>query len=199
MQKMTERPPSIAALTLRAMNFGSSVSWSDSMSGSFFDKRDLARFIDCGATYIVGLFQNHTALAVANDNPVDLGILELLDTDLTSEGTIGLVENVLGSDADLGVGKATGEGEVQGGRGDDDLGVGVEISGVEVLHDVGDGLSNTVPGLFGQLRFLEELITLDGGARLRPARLGRGDVHLKVTSDEELARHFGCIMDMGNE
>lgn len=100
---------------------------------------------DC--TYLVGLLQDDTALAVANDNPVNLGVLQLLDADLAGEGTVGLVEDVLGSDADLGVGQAAGEGEVEGGGRDDDLGVGVELGGVEVVHDVGDALSNTVPVL----------------------------------------------------
>lgn len=84
---------------------------------------------------------------MANDNPVNLGVLQLLDADLAGESTVGLVEDVLGSNADLGVGQAAGEGEIEGGGRDDDLGVGVELGGVEVVHDVGDALSNTVPVL----------------------------------------------------
>ena len=82
---------------------------------------------------------------MADDNPVDAGILQLLDTDLTGESTVGLVEDVLGSNTDLGVGQAAGEGEVQSGRRDDNLGGGIELSVVEVLDDVGDALDNTVP------------------------------------------------------
>lgn len=100
-----------------------------------------------GCTYLVGLLQDDTALAVANDNPVDLGVLQLLDADLAGESTVGLVEDVLGSNTDLGVGQAAGEGEIEGGGRDDDLGVGVELGGVEIVHDVGDALSNTVPVL----------------------------------------------------
>lgn len=84
---------------------------------------------------------------MTDNNPVDLGIAELLDADLAGESTVGLVEDVLGSNANLGVGQAAGEGEVEGGRRDDDLGVGVELSGVEVLHDAGDALLHTVPVL----------------------------------------------------
>lgn len=99
----------------------------------------------CGTTYLVRLLQDDTALGVTDDNPVDLGVAELLNADLTGEGTVGLVEDVLGSNADLGVGQAAGEGEVEGGRRDDDLGVRVELGGVEVLHDAGDALLHTVP------------------------------------------------------
>ena len=108
-----------------------------------------------GCTYLVGLLQDDTALAVANDNPVNLGVLQLLDADLAGESTVGLVEDVLGSDADLGVGQAAGEGEVEGRGRDDDLGVGVELGGVEVIHDVGDALSNTVPVLLVNWEGLE--------------------------------------------
>jgi hypothetical protein len=98
-------------------------------------------------TYLVGLLQDNTAFAVADDSPVDLGVAELLNADLTGESTVGLVVDVLGGDANLGVGQAAGEGEVDGRGGDDDLGVGVKLGGVEVLHDVGDALLNTVPVL----------------------------------------------------
>lgn len=82
---------------------------------------------------------------MSEDGPVDVGLTELLHTDLTGESTVGLVEDVLGSNADLLVGQAAGEGEVQGGRRDDNLGVRVELSRVKVVHDVGDALDNTVP------------------------------------------------------
>lgn len=84
---------------------------------------------------------------MADDNPVDLGVAEMLNADLTGESTIGLVVDVLGGNANLGVGQAAGEGEVDGGGRDDDLGVGVELGVVEVVHDVGDALLNTVPVL----------------------------------------------------
>lgn len=95
--------------------------------------------------YLVRLLQDHSPLAVADDNPVDLGIAKLLDADLTGESTIGLVVDVLGGDTDLGVGQAAGQGKVQRGGRDDDLGRGIELRGIEVLHDGGDAFRNTVP------------------------------------------------------
>lgn len=88
---------------------------------------------------------------MADDSPVDLGVTEMLNTDLTGKSTVGLVIDVLGGNANLGVGQVAGEGEVDGGGRDDDFGVGVELGGVEVFHDVGDALLNTVPVLLGQL------------------------------------------------
>lgn len=81
-----------------------------------------------------------------NESPVDLEVLELLDADLTGESTVGPVEDVLGSDADVVVGDLAGERQVRSGRGDDDLGVGVELGRVEVVDDGGDAVGNTVPG-----------------------------------------------------
>jgi hypothetical protein len=100
---------------------------------------------ECGYAYLISLLEDHSALAVADDSPVNLGIAELLNTDLSGESTIGLVVDVLGSNTDLGVGKLAGQSEVDGGGGDDDLGAVVELGGIEVLHNVGDALSNTVP------------------------------------------------------
>jgi len=84
---------------------------------------------------------------VSDESPVDLEVLELLDADLTSESTVGLVENVLGGDADVVVGDLAGELQVGSGRGDDDLGVGIKLGRVEVVDDGGDAAGNTVPGL----------------------------------------------------
>lgn len=133
---------------------------------------------------------------MANDDPVDLGVLELLDTDLTGESTVGLVVDVLGSNADLGVGQAAGEGEVQGRRRDDDLGAVVELGGVEVVHDAGDAISNTVPAHGMSMAQLDAVRTfwrgMEGFARSTSRMMeGQGlDLHLEVTTDEELARHF---------
>jgi hypothetical protein len=59
---------------------------------------------------------------VSEDGPVDVGLTELLHTDLTGESTVGLVEDVLGRDTDLLVGNLAGEKEVESGRRDNDLG-----------------------------------------------------------------------------
>lgn len=96
-------------------------------------------------TYLVALLQDDTALAVADDGPVDLGILELLDADLTGESTVGLVEDVLGGNADLVGGSLAGSEQVEGGRGDDHLGGLVELGLVEVVDDGGNALGSTVP------------------------------------------------------
>lgn len=82
---------------------------------------------------------------MADDSPVDVGVLELLDGDLTGESTVGLVEDILGGNANLGVGELAGQGEVQSRGRDDDLGGGVELGVVEVLNDAGDALLHTVP------------------------------------------------------
>ena len=96
-------------------------------------------------TYLVRLLQDDTTLAVTDDGPVDLGVAQLLDGDLTGEGTVGLVEDVLGGDTDLGVGQLAGQGEVEGGGRDDDLGGLVQLGGVEVVDDGGDALGSAVP------------------------------------------------------
>ena len=96
-------------------------------------------------TYLVGLLEDDTTLTVTNDNPVDVGVLQLLNTDLTGESTVGLVEDVLSSDTNLLIGDLTGKGQVESGRGDDNLGGGVELSRVEVVDDGGDTVSTTVP------------------------------------------------------
>lgn len=82
---------------------------------------------------------------MSEDGPVDVGLTELLNTDFTRESTVGPVEDILSRDTDLPVCDFTGEEEVEGRRGDDDLGGGVERGGVEVLDDGGSALSIAVP------------------------------------------------------
>jgi hypothetical protein len=92
-----------------------------------------------GGDDLVGLAEDGTALRVAEDGPVDAGVLELGDGDLASEGAAGLVEDVLGGDGDLLAEELAGGEEVERGRGDDDLCMeelagearGVESSGRE--------------------------------------------------------------------
>lgn len=96
-------------------------------------------------TYLVRLLQDNPALTVSNDGPVDLGIPELLNTNFTSESTVGLVEDVLSSNTNLLIGDLASKGQVESGRGDDNLGGGVELSRVEVVDDGGDTVSTTVP------------------------------------------------------
>lgn len=101
--------------------------------------------LDLTSNELIALLQNHPPLTVTNESPVDLGILELVDADLTGERAIGLVEDILGRDADVLVGELAGEREVEGGRGDDDLGGGIELGGVEVANDGLDALDGAVP------------------------------------------------------
>ena len=112
---------------------------------------------NCGDTNLISLLEDDTTLAVTDDSPVDLSILELLNTDLSGEGTVGLVVDVLGSNTDLRVGELAGQGEVEGGGRDDDLSGLIELGGIEVVHDVGDALGNTVPArsqLHGLCRYI---------------------------------------------
>lgn len=136
MQKMTLRPPSTEALTLRAMNYSrNQYIW------SFPSCQELPM----QRTYLVRLLQDNPALTVSNDGPVDLGIPELLNTNFTSESTVGLVEDILSSNTNLLIGDLAGKGQVESGRGDDNLSGGVELSRVEVVDDGGDTVSTTVP------------------------------------------------------
>jgi hypothetical protein len=82
---------------------------------------------------------------VAEDGPADVAVLELRDGDFTGEGAVGLVEDVLGGDFEALAEVLAGEEEVEGGWGDDDFGVGVELGVVEVLDDVGDAGDGAVP------------------------------------------------------
>jgi hypothetical protein len=75
-----------------------------------------------GGNNLVRLLEDGTALRVTQDGPVDAGVLELLDGDLASEGTVGLVVDVLGSNLDgLLLQVLTDGQEVKGGRSNDGL------------------------------------------------------------------------------
>jgi hypothetical protein len=85
------------------------------------------------------------ALGVAQDGPGDVAVLELGDRDLAGEGAVGLVEDVLGSDFDARAEVLADQEEVERWRGDDNLGVGVQLSLVQVLDNGLDGLDVTIP------------------------------------------------------
>jgi hypothetical protein len=142
-------------------------------------------------TYLVSLLEDNTTLAVSDNSPVNLSILELLNADFTGESTVGLVEDVLGGNANLGVGSLAGKEEVEGRGGDDDLDGGVELGLIEVLDDGGDGVSDTVPIIAPRMLVAVQLQA--GMVKLRGELRGIGLelIHLEVTTDEELARHFG--------
>lgn len=94
---------------------------------------------------LVGLLEDGAALGVAEDGPVDVEVLELLDGDLAGVGAVGLVEDVLGGDLDVVLDALADEGEVEGGRGDDNLNVGVEGGVVQVVDNLLDGRAGPVP------------------------------------------------------
>lgn len=139
---------------------------------------------------------------MSNDGPGDLSILQLGNRDLTSESTIGLVEDVLGGNGNLlRVGDLLGEGQVESRRRDDDLGGLVELGLIEVLDDGGNAFRSTVPVLQERQRVSVSFlvgcwcgIRSEGVLRGSSGGGSKGDVvHLEVTTDEELARHFECV------
>ena len=82
---------------------------------------------------------------MSEDSPGDIAVLQLRHADLTGEGAVGLVEDVLGGDFDAGAEVFAREEEVEGGRGDDDFGVRGALGGVEVGDYVFDGGDCAVP------------------------------------------------------
>ena len=97
------------------------------------------------SAYFVILSENSPALAMAGQSPLDLGILKLRDTEFTGVGTVRLVEDILGRNSNVVVGQLAGQQEVNRGRGDDNLGVGVEFGRIEVLDNAGDTIYGTIP------------------------------------------------------
>lgn len=74
-----------------------------------------------GGDVLVSLLEDGAALRVAEDGPVDVAVLELLNADLAREGAVGLVIDILRADLDVLPDGVADELEVDGGRGDDDL------------------------------------------------------------------------------
>lgn len=81
----------------------------------------LSGVLGLGRDNIIRLVEECTALRVAKDGPGNVAVRELRHGDLAGEGTVGLVEDVLGSNLDLGSEKLTSEEEVEGRRSDDNL------------------------------------------------------------------------------
>lgn len=71
--------------------------------------------------------------------------MQLLRTDFTCESSIGLVEDVLAADLDLGLQMFTYEEEEEAGWGDDDFCLGIEGSFVQALNYVGDRFDRAIP------------------------------------------------------
>lgn len=74
-----------------------------------------------GGHNLVALAKDGSSLRVAQDSPVDAAVLQVLDRDFTGEGAIGLVEDVLGGNANLLLRMFADEEEVQSRRGNDGL------------------------------------------------------------------------------
>jgi hypothetical protein len=77
--------------------------------------------LDLVSDDLVGVAEERAALRVAENDPGDTGVLDLLGRDLAGEGSRVDEVGVLGSDLDGGLGVREGLEEVDGGRGDDDL------------------------------------------------------------------------------
>lgn len=69
----------------------------------------------------VVLLEDGAALRVTEDGPCDAAVLELLGRDLTSEGTVGLVVDVLSGDLKALAEVLTGQEEVERGGSNDNL------------------------------------------------------------------------------
>lgn len=67
------------------------------------------------------LLQDGAALRVAEDGPCDAAVLELLSGDLTGEGTVGLVVDVLSGNLEALAKVLAGQEEVERGRSNDNL------------------------------------------------------------------------------
>lgn len=74
-----------------------------------------------GSDNLVRLAENGPSLAVTQDRPGDVAVKELRDGQLTSEGTVGLVVDVLRGDGDLLAQRLTDGDEVEGWWGNNDL------------------------------------------------------------------------------
>jgi hypothetical protein len=153
-------------------------------------------------TYIVVLTQQHSPLAVSDQRPANLRILELLHAQLAGESAIGLVIDILGRNGDRGVGQLAREQQVDGGRGNDDLGGRITFRRVEVVDDGLDGVGDSVPIMIASPSRLEPFPSGSIGCYCREIGLGRlvyrgacggvlQHIHLEVSSDEEFARHCG--------
>lgn len=70
---------------------------------------------------LVVLLEDDPTLRVAEDGPGDASVLELIDGDLTGEGAVGLVVDVLSGDLEALAQVLAGQGQVQRRGSDDDL------------------------------------------------------------------------------
>jgi hypothetical protein len=74
-----------------------------------------------GSDELVVFLKNDATFGVAEKSPGNVAVLKLIDRNLTSEGTVGLVEDILGCDLQTWLEVLTGEEKVKCGRSNDDL------------------------------------------------------------------------------
>jgi hypothetical protein len=74
-----------------------------------------------GGDKLVVFLEDHATLGVANEGPGDGRVFELVDGDLAGEGSVGLVEDILGSDLKAGAEVLAGEEEVERWWGNNNL------------------------------------------------------------------------------
>lgn len=132
----------------------------------------IKRSLGLGSDKLIRLVQDRPALRVAEDNPVRTGVLDLVGCDLAGEGALALVEDVLGSDANVLAEEVAGVGEVEGGGRDNDLFLGLVVGSIEE----GNGRRTNVG--------VELCIVQGGDDGFDPVP---GAIHLEVTADKELA------------
>jgi hypothetical protein len=81
----------------------------------------LGSVLGLGSNNLVSLAEDGPSLGVAQDSPVNAAVLQVLDGDLAGEGAIGLIEDILGGDANFLLDVLADEEEVEGRRGNNDL------------------------------------------------------------------------------
>ena len=89
-----------------------------------------------GGHDLISLAQDGAALAVAQDGPLDVGVLELVGAGLAGEGAVGLVEDILGRNGDLLLQGLAGSKQVDGRGGNNGLCVEVKVTGVSPLSRI---------------------------------------------------------------
>jgi hypothetical protein len=99
-------------------------------------------------TNVICFLQNGSAFTVPRQGPGSLHIIELRDAQLAGESTVGPVEDILGGDGDGGVGKLARQRQVDRRGRDDDLGIGIAVTLVQMLDDGGDGVLGSIPGVW---------------------------------------------------
>ena len=83
--------------------------------------------------------------------PPNLAVAQLLRADLSGESAIGFVKHVLAADFDLVFEVFADEEQEEAGWSDDDFCLGIEGSGVEVVHYICNRLDGAVPEQLSQL------------------------------------------------